>query len=197
MRIKPLRVIALAVMPAVVTMAGINFGATENGSSRPSWGRTTGSSWGMTGFLVKSGNALATPHFTDNVADGSLSFDAMNGFGANNPTHLGYQVSGPGGTRLIFDRLAFQTVAHVLGGDIDDQIGDAPNLFDRFSELRPTIAGFAFADGASQPTTTSFTGIIPPPTPTPNPTPEPTSAALMGMAAWLIGLRRPSRQRQA
>ena len=48
-----LAVTALLLMSSSA-FAGIDFGSTENGSSRPSWGRAAGASWGMSGFLVET-----------------------------------------------------------------------------------------------------------------------------------------------
>lgn len=189
-----LAVAALVLMPTAAAMAGIDFGSTENGSQRPSWGRAAGASWGMSGFLVDNGNKFgASGHTVYITEDASTStFDPMSGFGATNPDFLGYQVAGPGGTRLIFDRLAAQVVAHVLGGDTDDQITDAPDMHDMFSFYRPQISGSLASDGANP--GTALGGL--PKIPTPTPTPEPTSAALMGLAAWMVGLRRPGRNRR-
>jgi hypothetical protein len=188
-------VAALVLMPTAAAMAGIDFGSTENGSNRPSWGRTAGASWGMSGFLVESGNKFGSSGITINITGASTSgFDPIGGFGATNPDFLGYQVSGPNGTRLIFDRLAAQVVAHVLGGDTDDQVTDAPDMHDMFGFYRPQISGALFG-GSSSTTGTQLGGL--PSIPTPTPTPEPTSAALMGLAAWMVGLRRPARTRQS
>lgn len=188
-----LALVALMLMSSAA-FAGIDFAATENGSNRPSWGRSAGASWGMSGFLVESVNKFGATGNPVSITAGSTStYDPIAGFGATNSDFLGYQVGGPNGTRLIFDRLAANVVAHVLGGDTDDQITDAPNMHDMFSFYRPEISGALFGDGAGSPGTT-LGGI--PDIPVPTPTPEPTSAALMGLAAWMVGLRRPSRTRQ-
>ena len=174
---------------------GIDFSATENGSNRPSWGRATSSSWGMSGFLVESGNKFTAPNGVISITSASAkTFDPIAGFGATNSDVLGYQVGGPGGTRLIHDRLAAQIVTHVLGGDTDDQIPEATTMRDSFSFYRPQISG-GFSDDGGNGQSSNILGI--PDVPTPTPTPEPTSAALMGLAAWMIGLRRPTRNRQA
>lgn len=189
-----LAIVALMTMSSTA-FAGIDFGATENGSNRPSWGRAAGASWGMSGFLVESVNKFgATGAPVSITSSSATTYDPIAGFGATNFDFLGYQVGGPNGTRLIFDRLAANIVAHVLGGDIDEQITDAPDMNDMFSFYRPQISGAMFADGGAN-SSTPFGGI--PNIPTPTPTPEPTSAALMGLAAWMIGLRRPSRARQS
>ncbi|MBL4702357.1 MAG: PEP-CTERM sorting domain-containing protein [Phycisphaeraceae bacterium] len=185
--------IATIVLMPAAAMAGIDFGATENGSNRPSWGRAAGASWGMSGFLMESGNKFTAPNGAISITVNSkATYDPIAGFGATNSDFLGYQVSGPGGTRLIYDRLAAQIVTHVLGGDTDDQIPDAPKMYDRYSFYRPQIAGNVFDSGGQ-----NGTGFDIPQIPTPTPTPEPTSAALMGLAAWMVGLRRPTRTRQA
>lgn len=187
-------IITLVLMPAAVMANGIDFSATENGSSRPSWGRAAGASWGMSGFLIESGNKFTAPAGAVSITSAAGgTFDPIAGYGATNADFLGYQVSGPGGTRLIFDRLAAQIVTHVLGGDTDEQITKAPDLHDRFGFYRPQVSGGFSAGGSGQ--SSSDLGI--PEIPTPTPTPEPTSAALMGLAAWMIGLRRPNRIRQA
>ena len=190
-----LALVALTAMSSAA-YAGIDFGSTENGSTRPSWGRTAGASWGMSGFLVESGNKFGATGNPVSITSGSANtYDPIAGFGATNADYLGYQVGGPGGTRLIFDRLAANVVAHVLGGDTDEQVSPVPNMHDMFSFYRPQISGALFAGGGSNAPGTSLGGI--PDIPTPTPTPEPTSAALMGLAAWMIGLRRPARTRQS
>lgn len=187
-------VATLVLIPSVSAFAGIDFSSTENGSNRPSWGRTAGASWGMSGFLVESGNKFGATGRPVSITPASTDpYDPIAGFGASNSDFLGYQVAGPGGTRLIFDRLAAQVVAHVLGGDTDEQIDDAPDMHDMFSFYRPQISGALLGDGGNNPGT-SLGGL--PDIPVPTPTPEPTSAALMGLAAWMVGLRRPSRTRQ-
>ncbi|HAI10778.1 MAG TPA: hypothetical protein DCM28_03680 [Phycisphaerales bacterium] len=188
-----LAVTALLLMSSSA-FAGIDFGSTENGSSRPSWGRAAGASWGMSGFLVETINKFGATGNPVSITSGSANtYDPIAGFGATNSDFLGYQVAGPHGTRLIYDRLAANIVAHVLGGDTDDQITDAPDMHDMFSFYRPQITSAAFADGGAS--STQLGGI--PDIPVPTPTPEPTSAALMGLAAWMVGLRRPSRNRIA
>lgn len=181
-------VLLLAVVPVAVASAGINFSSTENGSSRPSWGRTQQSSWGLSGFLVTNINKMTGELPVTNPA---TAYDPFSGTGANNPMSHGYQVGGPKGTRLIYDRLVAQNVIHVLGTDTDDMIGPEEDPYELFFNLRPEIAGFALMNsGVSQ--ATQVPGGT---TPDPNPVPEPASAALVGAAALLIGLRRPGRDR--
>jgi hypothetical protein len=190
---KLIAVTALVLMPTAAFAGGIDFTSTENGSVRPSWGRAAGASWGMSGFLTENINKFGAQGNPVSITSSSTNtYDPIAGFGATNADFLGYQVAGPNGTRLIFDRLAANVVAHVLGGDTDDQIESTPDMHDRFSFYRPEISGGIFGSGSAG----SQLGNIPD-IPDPTPTPEPTSAALMGLAAWMIGLRRPTRTRQS
>ncbi|MCC6579286.1 MAG: PEP-CTERM sorting domain-containing protein [Phycisphaeraceae bacterium] len=186
-------VVAAALMlPAASAFAGdVNFSTQENGAQRPAWGRTQQFSWGLSEFLVSNINKLTG---SQKVTDPTGVFDPIQGFGADNSAYLGLQVGGPGGTRLIFDRLVAQTVIHVLGSDTDDQIPSSDRPRDLFSELRPVIAGFPTVDSPSGDPGKPINPTNPIP-PDPTPVPEPASAALLGLAVLAFGARRPTRQR--
>ncbi len=182
------KIVAIALAPAALAVAGVDFGGQQNGANRPSWGRPAVNSWGQGNFIVNRSNALT------GVVPLSLptgSFDPIHGFGAENIGVNGLQMKGPGQTRVIFDRLVANTVVHVLGGDIDDQILSNEEPQELFHQFRPEISG-GFVLGRNSETGSNPGLKLPPPPPVP--TPEPASAALLG-AALLLGLRRPDRKR--
>jgi len=189
--IKFSHVVALALVPAAISLAGVEFSSHQNGADRPSWGRPAQNSWGQSNFIVNNSNGLAGGE-AQPISEPTGTFDPIHGFGADNSGFYGLQVKGPGGTRIIYDRLVGQQVVHVLGGDIDDQIGSTEDPHEMNPLHRPEIDG-AFLISGSQLQSSSPPGDLPPPPPVP--TPEPTSAALLGVAAWMLGLRRPTRNR--
>jgi hypothetical protein len=142
----------LVITAAVVSPAAggaIDMHTTESGGDTLTGGRGQESSYGLTQMLMDQDNALEGQALTERTGtvDGSAGLEAD-----NMDTPVGVILSGPGNTKLTYDRLAYKPVLQVLGYDtLDSQASNPPvgsaGPFD--DGLHPSSEGITGNSGAA------------------------------------------------